>query len=105
VRRGDRLTGGATSREPGPARVKRSGPRRVWAFVVAVRFLDGDCEPASFPSPAEPPIGTFYQSAGARSVQAGTRGAKRRGGEALTGRVTADTLTLAMGGGVGEGMP
>ena len=85
--------------------MKRSGPGRVRAFVVAVRFLDGDCEPARFPFPPEPPIGTFYQSAGARSVQAGTRGAKRCGGEALTGRVTADTLTLAMGGGVGEGMP
>ena len=60
---------------------------------------------ARFPSPAEPPIGTFYQSAGARSVQAGTRGAKRRGGEALTGRVTADIHLDAMGGGVGEGMP
>ena len=85
--------------------MKRSGPGRVRAFVVAVRFLDGDCEPARFPSPAEPPIGTVYQSAGARSVQAGTRGAKRRGGEALTGRVTADINPDAMGGGVGEGMP
>jgi len=62
-------------------------------------------EQALFPSPAEPPIGTVHQSAGARSVQAGTRGAKRRGGEALTGRVTADINPDAMGGGAGEGMP
>ncbi len=71
----------------------------------AVGFGRRLTDQARFPSPAEPPIGTFYQSAGARSVQAGTRGAKRRGGEALTGRAPADTLTLAMGGGVGEGMP
>jgi len=86
--------------------VKRSGPGFVFRLSLSPSaFGRRLTDQALFPSPAEPPIGTVHQSAGAWSVQAGTRGAKRRGGEALTGRVTADINPDAMGGGAGEGMP